>query len=900
MTDNIISSIRIFIIGYFGHSNIGDQQYLLTFNYIFKTFLINNNNYTIHYLDCDHVKITQFQHSDIIILGGGDILNDYFLDQIISKFINKPNKILAVSVGLPYTDILLNTNKLNIIDYIFIRSQQDINLFKQYFHPHRIFFIPDISFFLIHYKLSSHKQLTYNNNNNNLSLIQKHLENIKNNFGKKIIAITLSRHIFHSNYTTNYFNILQSFVKFIKYLLTFNYYIVLLPFNTNENGNNENDILIHNDIMNILNDSPNITCNIMNLTTHLEPLEILDLYQYFYITIPMRFHATLFSIYTNVPVLPVFTTRKIKNLLLDINWTHYHKLECNEKDIPTTLDELSLIQIFRNIIDNHTQLSNNLTSVNRDFFTNNFNNTSKIINLISCNYSKSSFTLDINTKDTKINNLYYKLQDMAQIRNLPDFRLITDKQTQTLITQIVSYYLTNGTIESTYNYGLLNKMFNINYNYKDEWSWIITDNNKKYIDNPQTIFNNPYGLFNINYIDQIDYSNAHRSGWQFVYDNIKYLHNDSSNLYLDLYIDRTFHWNKDINKALGLIPYKKNWIGFIHHTFDTSFSEYNNHNLLNNPDFIQSLQFCKGIFVLSKYLRTQFITAFYNKNIFVPVYDLTHPTDINVPKFTYRKFLNNKDKKLIHIGGWLRNIYSFYDLNIPSICSFIYKNRILFNCYKQDTIRKVALKGAFMNNYYPSPDLANKLQTHLTLENSTQNCCTQNCQQNCCTQNISQNICQNISQNICQNVSQNVSQNCQELRNNWYKHFYEHIKYMCNSIDFIDKVSNDDYDTLLTENIVFINLVDASAVNTIIECIVRNTPIIVNNHPAVIELLGKNYPLYFNDNYTNYFEMNQEIVNILTNPHNIKKAYKYLCKLDKSKFNINNFNNNFINYIQHI
>ena len=111
-------------------------------------------------------------------------------------------------------------------------------------------------------------------------------------------------------------------------------------------------------------------------------------------------------------------------------------------------------------------------------------------------------------------------------------------------------------------------------------------------------------------------------------------------------------------------------------------------------------------------------------------------------------------------------------------------------------------------------------------------------------------------------------------------------------------MSNNDYDQLLTENIVFINLVDASAVNTIIECIVRNTPIIVNNHPAVIELLGKDYPLYFS-NCNNYFEINKDVNTLLTNTNNIKKAYQYLCKIDKSKFNINNFKHNFINYLQH-
>jgi hypothetical protein len=61
----------------------------------------------------------QVIHStDIIILGGGDILNNYFMDQINKTFANKTNVIVAASVGMPYIDILLNTDKLNIIDYL--------------------------------------------------------------------------------------------------------------------------------------------------------------------------------------------------------------------------------------------------------------------------------------------------------------------------------------------------------------------------------------------------------------------------------------------------------------------------------------------------------------------------------------------------------------------------------------------------------------------------------------------------------------------------------------------------------------------------------------------------------------------------------------------------------------
>ncbi len=55
------------------------------------------------------------------------------------------------------------------------------------------------------------------------------------------------------------------------------------------------------------------------------------------------------------------------------------------------------------------------------------------------------------------------------------------------------------------------------------------------------------------------------------------------------------------------------------------------------------------------------------------------------------------------------------------------------------------------------------------------------------------------------------------------------------------------YDQLLAENIVFVQLYDASANNTVVECLARGTPLLINPLPAVIEYLGADYPLYYDD-----------------------------------------------------
>jgi hypothetical protein len=61
----------------------------------------------------------------------------------------------------------------------------------------------------------------------------------------------------------------------------------------------------------------------------------------------------------------------------------------------------------------------------------------------------------------------------------------------------------------------------------------------------------------------------------------------------------------------------------------------------------------------------------------------------------------------------------------------------------------------------------------------------------------------------------------------------------------INYLPDHEYDRMLSENIVFLHLYDSSANNTIIECIARRTPILVNPLEAVVEYLGKDYPFYF-------------------------------------------------------
>lgn len=127
-----------------------------------------------------------------------------------------------------------------------------------------------------------------------------------------------------------------------------------------------------------------------------------------------------------------------------------------------------------------------------------------------------------------------------------------------------------------------------------------------------------------------------------------------------------------------------------------------------------------------------------------------------------------------------------------------------------------------------------------------------------------------------QEMIKDLDSECRQLNINIDKNLAE-TKYLNSYIE---------YDNMLSENIVFIDLYDSGANNTVLECIARNTPIIINRTPGVEEYLGKNYPLYFNN-------LN-EVPDLI---NKIEEGYNYLNNMDKSSFHVNNFIKEFINII---
>jgi hypothetical protein len=111
------------------------------------------------------------------------------------------------------------------------------------------------------------------------------------------------------------------------------------------------------------------------------------------------------------------------------------------------------------------------------------------------------------------------------------------------------------------------------------------------------------------------------------------------------------------------------------------------------------------------------------------------------------------------------------------------------------------------------------------------------------------------------------------------------------TVPMIYLTNYDDYDKLLTNNIVFMDLYDAAANNAIVECIVRNTPIIVNKIPGIVDYLGEKYPLYYNTL--------DEIPRLLTE-ETIFNAHQYLLNMNKNYLEIEFFTKELITLLYNL
>lgn len=861
-------SLNILVFGYYFRDNFGDDLFKYVFEkYIFgvatpsdaipKYNLIFKN---IEDLDND-TRI--YSTIDKVIIGGGDIINNFFLnDSNVNSFRchfgaenTSPTPIYFISVGLTYPGMI---SVMDIGDYFFMRNNTDYKLVRDRYTSNFSSVIQDIGFNL----LKESSLINWNKSVGGIQMPGKWKVPFK-------IGICIPYTWIAKQSNENVF--LTQICTFIKTLATnSNYQITLLPFDTSIDPNNS-DIILNNLIQqqigkgnnnNIfyLNPQQNSNGTYQNISVS----DMIDYFKSFDMVFASRFHSVILSIITNTPFISIYSTPKIYNLMNDIKVNYpnlknlFVKLNLDENNVPLNLDQSKILDAFNYTLSNYNNITSDLNNLCKDILLQVNNDNINILYLINNPNRYSIFrqappqyiTIEENNKlvnhiiitvlrkvigNISIRSIDYIFRGNPLINILPPSSSYSSYQT--LITEEILWNIT-GDPYAPYYYGLYNNI--LEKTFISQVQWIINDYYQKYY----------YKEINTEKITIINknFQTLHRSGWQYVVDNLILQLNAQDNLkplIIDTFIDKTFNWNYNFYSYKCVVPYKTAWVGFIHHTYSSYNNDYNCDTLFQNTGFLESLLQCKCIFVMSEYLQILIEDSLHKINCHVPVINLVHPTENPDIIFNWDLFTQNSNKQLIQVGNWLRNVFGIYRVDLP-------KTSII----KQKSI----LQNNNSANYFPPPNFIEILKNQLnTIEDTAPNAI-----------------------DICRNSFQNMH----------IKGLFDTIVDMENSVKTISYLNNTDYDNLLSQNIVFLNLVDASAVNTLIECISRCTPIIVNKLPAIVELLGTNYPLY----YKNYYEVSL----ILDDTERIRHGYLYLRDLDKTKFDITTFTTNLMNIIKDI
>jgi hypothetical protein len=807
---------HIVTLGFYDRHNLGDDSYVYAFTKIFPDIRIS-------FLSMDDVQQLP-SDTTMVICGGGDIINDYFMlkaQQILKDF---KGLVYAVSVGIPY---LTGSKYLHLFDHVFTRSVIDYQTAVHEIGTRNVTRIDDATFVLAP---------SYNADFIPASNVIR-------------VGIALAHPVFYNN--TGSYEMIQSIATALVDFYTehdsrVEYHI--LAFNHNVKNVQECDYLVNQTLYQHLQEN-----GIPVLLRH----DINDIRMIDYININidlmlcMRYHSVVFSFLTGTRFLALYTTPKVNNFLqtyfedsmsdhysleLDIN-AHmlFEKLELAlSKPAPTppTLDT----SLITNVINAQKSQDILITSQLQSF--------DNVLN--TCKRSIIKYlNIDAEVYDGLLKARGSIVPYLGNKAPLSFARLVC--------------YLISNQIGDPCVWGLAENLQKPDFCLFEAIKYIWNRCNDVVIDAQKAehyyakpAFFSRRVLVNMDYIFQSDFSSHHRSGWAHVVGGLMNLDGPrlarkvEGNVFIDTYVDRSFHWGRDILEMMNVIPYIHAWIGFVHHTFDKTHSDYNCHTLFKVPQFLESLKTCKGLISLTKHHANDMRRALDEAGFpNVRVHVIYHPMEFVDKTFTMEKFLENPRKKIIQIGAWMRNPYAIYQLPIHDF----------FGTF---TLTKAGLKGRDMDQYFAPPEFLEVMQealfktdwNHITPCDTTHDIITAHY---CCRPGASE------TNKFCQGV-------------------YNMLEYQTESVEVIDKVANSEYDDLLAENIVFLNLVDCSAVNTVIECIVRNTVLIVNRHPALEEMLGVNYPGFY-DNLTMAAQMCLDL-NVIAATHN------YLVHLNKERYTL--------------
>lgn len=333
-----INKNRILILGYYNKLNTGDDL----FKYIFtKLNIPNTKSIILNINDINKENNKKFLNKkyNLIICGGGDIFNDYFMDNMVELSNKIKTKYICFSTGISYESYILNNkDKLKIFDSFFIRNKNDVKILSTI--NQKTHYIPDMVHAIYEIPLKPINALS--------NLISKNKINI---------GVFLSMTVYNVKYHDKFINILNKLSSVFNHILSTysNIKFILIPFCIDNSNAKENDMLINKYLKNIsLNTDIVDVSDYYNLTEDNHVDFILNIYKHIHIGICTRFHSHVLSVANNIPFVSLSSTRKCSEYMKDLNIEeNLCKFETsNDTYTPIDFDNVSLQNMLLKTIKN--------------------------------------------------------------------------------------------------------------------------------------------------------------------------------------------------------------------------------------------------------------------------------------------------------------------------------------------------------------------------------------------------------------------------------------------------------------------------------------------------------------------------------------------------------------------
>jgi hypothetical protein len=767
----------IFIFGYYGRGNLGDDFFIPSFTVLFAKIFgespktienqecrrVEFNSFTLHFLHPEEI-LPKSITPNLIIVGGGDVLNEYFMKPLTENIFPKFRcKKYAVGVGG-------DPKYFSVFDGVWSRN----SIVGALFCPDLVFLPsiwratpPKLSRRTSSIKFTSPSRRELNDSIQNLH----HLVQTTERGGLLISLIP--------KFTPKFLISLSTLIA--RLAPSFNF-ITFIVFSEEQNGNNDM-CAIEKVRSQLCRQRSSLNIRLMRYGVDFNTYsEAIRLFKDHSAAICMRFHSHILSVIAEVPFISLATTRKC-SLFMSENRLPHFKIGALPDGTPDSFSYQSAEIMLRSGMNSNIYKSvrKNITSLWRSSLPTIYFETSAIPDATPT-VPLTVFAVKSAVTDFLVHN--YK----------------TDQFTKENISEAVRFalFLITKKTESSYFYGFLENTIRDSSTFDSSLQYLIEKERR--------------GI-NISYIDQTDCWGKHRYGWEWICNNIKTNLAGTDGVRCDLFVDRTFLWMEKTLKFAGIIPYTVPWIGFVHHPpcIDTSVPNSLS-NMIKNSSFIESLTTCQQLITFSKYVG-DYIS---HETGFQKITVLKHPAPTSSIKFCADKYFNIRS--VAQIGSWLRDELAICDLAAKTVGEIV--------PHKFYSIGGSQIKS---------------ITTKLDVE-----------------------FCGSCSSVAI--MEEMISQ-----------HLMEKIK----SVICLEKLDDVTYDGIFADHIVFLKMIDCSAVNTILECIIHETPLLINKHPAIVEYLGEEYPFYYSDIDDAAKKLRDDCL--------IVSTHNYLKALDKSDLSMDLF-----------